>query len=157
MLPARRPGAFGGLLPIILALLLAPGGSLLKIELAVVIGVDLVESFAIERIAFRFGHRRQLIVIVLAALEARLFGYRKPRVGELARQPRLALRQIVQPEIAILLEGDQFARGSLRCRALRGCRQVPPSGGNEGGCRSCKGPWSHQRSPYSGPHLKNTT
>ena len=48
MLPARRPGAFGGLLPIILALLLAPSGTLLCVERAVVIGVDLVEALPLE-------------------------------------------------------------------------------------------------------------
>src|SRR6516225_6362403 len=68
MLPAGGLGAGGSLLPINLALPLAPGGTLLQIELAVVIGVDLVEALAIEPVAFRFRHRRQLIVIGLAAL-----------------------------------------------------------------------------------------
>src|SRR5215469_12879471 len=151
MLAPSGLGSGGRLLPIILALLLAPGGTLLQVEPAVVIGVDLVEALAIEPVAFRLRHRRQLIVIGLAALEARLFGCRKAGGGQLARQPGLPLRQIVQPEIAVLFKGDQLAGGGLRWRALRCCGQMPPSGGNEGGYRRGKGPWSHQRSPYSGP------
>jgi hypothetical protein len=50
----------------------------------------------------------------------------------------LALCEITQPEIAVLLEGDRFARGGLRCRRLRcralcGGRQMPPRRRNEGG------------------------
>jgi hypothetical protein len=49
----------------------------------------------------------------------------------------LALRQIAQPEIAVLLKGDWVARGGscgeLRCRALCGCRQMPPDRRNQGG------------------------
>jgi len=122
MLPAGRLSAFGGLLPIILALLVTPDGALLRIELAVVIGVDLVKSLAIERVAFRLGHCRQLIVISLAALEARPLGGGKTGGRQLASEPRLALCQIVQPKIAILLESDRFGGSGWRRRALCRCR-----------------------------------
>jgi hypothetical protein len=140
---AGRLGASGGLLPIILALLLAPGRTLLHVERAVVIGIDLVKALAIDRVAFRLRHRRQLIVISLAPLDARLFGGGQAGGRQLPRQPRLALCQITQPKIAVLLEGDRFARGGLRCRglccgglcfrALCGGRQMPPRRRNEGG------------------------
>ena len=110
MLRAGRLSPFGGSLPIILALLLAPGGTLLCVKLAVVIGVDLIKALPIQPISFLDGHRCQLIVIGLAALEARLFSRCKAGGRQLPCQPRLALCQIVEPEIAILLEGDQFAR-----------------------------------------------
>src|SRR5262249_36895706 len=118
-LRARRLSASSGLLAIILALLFAPGRTLLHIERAVVIAVDLVKALAIDRVAFRFGQRRQLIVISLALLDAGLFGRRKTGGRQLPRQPGLALRQIAQPEIAVLLKGDRLARGGscgeLRC------------------------------------------
>ena len=47
MLFARHPRALGRLLPVVFALLLAPDGTLLGIEFAVVIGVDLVEALTI--------------------------------------------------------------------------------------------------------------
>src|SRR5271165_6475808 len=122
MLLADRTGALGRLLAIVLALLLAPSRPLRRVELAVVISVDLVEALPIEPVAFLGGHCRQLIVIGLAALEAGLLGIREAgsrqlpcqsrlaqRQARLARQ--LALRQIVKPEIAVLLEADRFARG----------------------------------------------
>ena len=59
VLPANCLGTGGRLLPVILALLLAPGSTLLQIELAVVIGVDLVEPLAIEPVTFRLRHRRR--------------------------------------------------------------------------------------------------
>src|SRR6516164_1397875 len=131
MLLASWPGAFGGLLPIILALLAAPCGTLLCVEMAVVIGVDLVEALPIQPVSFLGGHRRQLIVIGLAALDACLLGCRKAGRRQLPCQPRLALCQIVEPELAILLEGDRFACGGLRCRALGRCRKMPPSRRNQ--------------------------
>src|SRR5271157_4070341 len=148
MLFAGSPGAFGGLLPIILALLLAPGGALLCVELAVVIVVDLVKALPIQPVSFLGGHRRQLIVIGLAALEARLLGCRNAGRRRLPCQPRLALCQIVEPEIAVLLGGDRFARGGLRCRALRGCRKMPPRRRNQRGGGGRYRPWSHQGSPH---------
>src|SRR5271167_1502603 len=153
MLFAGSPGAFGGLLPIILALLLAPGGALLCVELAVVIGVDLVKALPIQPVSFLGGNRRQLIVIGLAALDARLLGCRKAGCCQLPCQPRLALCQVVEPEIAVLLEGDRFARGGLRCRALGCCRKMPPPRRNQRGEGGCYCPWSHQGSPGSGSPL----
>ena len=76
MLFAGRTGAFGGLLSIILTLLVAPGRPLLRVELAVVIGVDLVEALPIQPVSFFCRHRRQLIVIGLAPFEARSLGSR---------------------------------------------------------------------------------
>ena len=112
-LRAGRLRASGGLLAIILALLLTPGRTLLYVERAVVVGVDLVKALAINRVAFRFGHRSQLIVIGLAPLDAGLFGCGQARGRQLLRQPRLALCEITQPEIAVLLEGNRFARGRV--------------------------------------------
>ena len=58
MLFAGRPRAFGGLLPIILALFFAPSRTLLRVELAVVIGVDLVKALPIQPVSFFGRHRR---------------------------------------------------------------------------------------------------
>ncbi len=81
----RRPGPLGGLLPVMLPLLLSPGGAFLLIEFAVVIGVDLVEAFAVELVPFFGGHRRELVVVGLALLNTGLFRGRKTWGRELPR------------------------------------------------------------------------
>src|SRR5580692_726985 len=105
-----RAGAIGGLLAIIFPLLLAPCGPFLRIELAVVVAVDLVEPLAIELVALLGRHRRHPIVIGLAALDARLLRSGNAGVGQMTREPRLALLQVTRAEIAILVECDHVAR-----------------------------------------------
>src|SRR5438270_1923749 len=100
MLLVGRAGAFGGLLAIIFPLLLAPRRPFIRIELAVVIAVDLVEALAVELVAVLGRHRNQAIVIGLAALDARLFGGGNARLGQLPCEPRLALLQVARAEVA---------------------------------------------------------
>src|SRR5438067_5887480 len=109
MLLVGRAGTFGGLLTIVFPLLLAPRGPFLRIELAVVVAVDLVEPLAIELVALLGRHRRQPIVIGLATLDARLLRSGKAGLGQLTREPRLALLQVAHAEVAVLVEGDHVA------------------------------------------------
>src|SRR5438046_3164892 len=81
---------------IVVALRLAPRRPFLRIELAAVVAVDLVEPLAIELVALLCRHRRQPVVIGLAALDARLLRSGKPGGNQLMRQPRLALLQVVR-------------------------------------------------------------
>src|SRR5271156_2658722 len=101
-----RAGAFGRLLAIDFPLLLAPCGPFLRIELAVVVAVDLVEPLAIELVALLGRHRRQPIVIGLTALDASLLRSGNAGVGQLTREASLALLQVVRAEVAVLVEGD---------------------------------------------------
>src|SRR5215471_2614147 len=117
MLLAGRRRAIRSLLPIVFSLLLAPRRALLCVERAVVIGIDRVETLAIEQVAFVGGHRRQLIVIGLAPFEARPLCRRQTGGGELAGETRLALRQFAESKVAVLLKGDQIARRGV-CRRL---------------------------------------
>jgi hypothetical protein len=83
--------AFRRLLPVVFPLLVAPSGTFLGIELAIVIGVDLVEALAVELIALLSRHRRNLIVIRLAPLNAGLLGRGKAGRCQLPHEPCLAL------------------------------------------------------------------
>src|SRR5262245_40274656 len=138
LLSRCRRGPFSGLLPVVFALLLAPGGALLQIELAVVIGVDLVEAFAVDLVPFLGRHRRQLVVVSLAPLEARLFRCRESGGRQLPRQAPLALLQIVNAELAVLLKGDHVPRDGRLRRALRARWPMPPSRCADNGGRSSK-------------------
>ena len=75
------------MLPIMLPLLVAPDSTFLRIELAVVIGVDLIEPLAVELVTFPGRHRRQLVVMDLAPLKARLVGCGKASGGQLPGEP----------------------------------------------------------------------
>jgi hypothetical protein len=103
-------GAFGRLLLIVFPLLLPPHRTLLRVELAVVIGVDFVEALAKVPVAFLGRHRCQPIIIGLLSLKPLLLRRGKIGRGQLLREPRPALRQIVDAEVAILFEGDHFVR-----------------------------------------------
>src|SRR5215471_12020508 len=98
-----------------LALFLAPDGSFFRVEFAVVIAVDLIETLTIELVALLLWHRRLLVVIGFAPLYVCLVRRGQTGSGQLTRQPRLALLQIVQTEVAVLVEGDHFVpAGRLR-------------------------------------------
>jgi hypothetical protein len=51
-LSASRTGAFGGLLPVVFALLFPPRSTLLRVEPTVLVGVDLVEALMIKPVTF---------------------------------------------------------------------------------------------------------
>src|SRR6516225_5099446 len=144
---ADRVSAVGRLFSIVFPLLLAPGSAFLRIELAVMIGIDLIEAFAIELVAFFGRHRRQLIVIGLAPLDACFLCRGKTGRHQLPREPRLALLQIAYPEIAILVESDRFACRSGLGGALCGCGPMPPGGCQQCYSRGSERPSSHRPLP----------
>src|SRR5271155_4638724 len=121
-----RPAAFGGLLAIEFPLLLAPRGPFLRIELAVVVAVDQVEPLAIELVALLGRHRRQPVVIGLAALDARLLRSGNAGIAQLPCEPSLALPQIMRAEVAVLVECDHLARRGGLGGSLRNGRPVRP-------------------------------
>src|SRR5258708_11495590 len=89
-------GAFGCLLPVRLALLLAPRSPLLGIELAVVIDVDLIEALAVELVTLLGRHRRQLVVIGLTSFESPPLGRRHVGCRALLGEAGLALPPTLQ-------------------------------------------------------------
>src|SRR5271169_4533732 len=121
-----RAGAFGRLLAIDFPLLLAPCGPFLRIELAVVVAVDQVEPLAIELVALLGRHRRQPVVIGLAALDARLLRSGNAGIAQLPCEPSLALPQIMRAEVAVLVECDHLARRGGLGGSLRNGRPVRP-------------------------------
>src|SRR6516165_6271910 len=96
MLVAAWMRALGCLLPVVFSLLLAPRGAFLRVKLAVVIGVDLVEPLVKELVALLVRHCCDLVVIDLAALDIRPLRCGKARCSELPRKACLTLLQIVQ-------------------------------------------------------------
>src|SRR5882724_4813751 len=128
-----------------LPLLVAPDSTFLRIELAVVIGVDLIEPLAVELVTFPGRHRRQLVVMDLAPLKARLVGCGKASGGQLPGEPRLALLQIARSKVAVLVKGDHVGGGGRLEDPLRGCRPVLPRHRRQNGSRSKEGPSSHHR------------
>src|SRR3984893_16218891 len=76
-----------GQLTIVGLLLLAPGGALGRVELAVVIGVDAVETVAEQAVALPRRHRCEPIVITVRPCKhARLIGT-EPRLRQTLGQP----------------------------------------------------------------------
>src|SRR5215469_8457601 len=138
------PARSAALLPIVFPLFLAPSRPLLGIELAVVIGVDLVEAIVIELVELLGGHCRQPVVIGLAPLEARLLGRGQARRREPVCEPRLALLQIAHAELAILVKGDHFLRGRGFGGSLRGGGPLPPSPCEQSGRSRGNHPSSHR-------------
>src|SRR5580700_11716281 len=116
------------------ALLLPPGGALALIDLAVVIGVDLVEPFAEAAVAVGFGKAGKPIVIRLDLFEPRFLSGLQIGCGQLYRQPRLPAFDKMHTPVAILIEGDRLLAGRLRHR-LGGLTGQPQIRGDDGGGR----------------------
>jgi len=152
MLVAAWMRAPGCLLPVVFSLLLAPRGAFLRVEAAVVIGVDLVEPLVKELVALLVRHCCDLVVIGLTAFDTRPLRCGKARCRELPREACLTLLQIVQAKLAVLFEGDRLISVSRFCGALRGCWPLLPRGGDERGSNGYDHPWSHNESPKRGPH-----
>src|SRR5437588_117546 len=72
------------------ALLVAPAGTLGRIDLSVVIGVDAVEAFVEAAVAVGFGEARKPVVIGLHLFESGFSLRREIGRGQLPREVRLA-------------------------------------------------------------------
>src|ERR1041384_8358489 len=116
------------------ALLLPPGGALAGVDLAVVVGVDLVETLAEAAVALGLRQPGHPIVIGLHLLEPCLLAGRLVGGRELYGVLRLPPFNKIEPPIAVLLEADRFVAGRWRRRLGRLPRQ-PQARGDHGGSR----------------------
>src|SRR5207248_454699 len=116
------------------ALLLPPGGALTGVDLAVVVGIDLVEALAEPAVAVGFRQPAHPVVIRFDLLEPSLLASWQIGGGELHCQLRLAPFDEIEAPIAVLLEADRFVAGRLR-RRLGGLPRQPQTHGDHGGSR----------------------